>query len=283
MSSTGVYKKSVFQLRAEATHRAEQSFKRAFDERELTRSRRIEMLQNRILQYEEERRMRQLQNERQAMHTLEHRIDVVEATAEQLVATRRAQLKAVEDLKRFENEQVSRVRELVRLRAEEVLEKTKQDARQLYLATHGSNDYAQSDQLNAKPPPSPSRPGAVSTTLTARTSKASTTATATATVSTAAPDTSLFSRGVVESAHESALHPPTIMDRNSIAPFLEPKEADVTSSTNIVNGNIFSSSPTGRLGKPRSHSFHGPYWREHMAKRLRDLPRRAELRNLNRD
>jgi len=109
----------------------EESIKAQFAARERDRTRRIQELQTRIMEYEEMRRHRKVAEDNAAVRQLERRVNEVEQTSAEIASQKAQQLKLLQELKSFEEAQESALKDLVREKSDLVLEKAKEEARRL--------------------------------------------------------------------------------------------------------------------------------------------------------
>jgi vacuolar-type H+-ATPase subunit I/STV1 len=109
----------------------EESIKAQFASRERDRTRRIQELQTRIMEYEEMRRHRKVSEDSAAVRRLERRVNQVEQTSVEIASQKQQQLKLLQELKTFEESQEAALKDLVREKSDLVLEKAKEEARRL--------------------------------------------------------------------------------------------------------------------------------------------------------
>jgi len=109
----------------------EESIKAQFASRERDRTRRIQELQTRIMEYEEMRRHRNVAEDSAAVRQLERRVNQVEQTSAEIAAQKSQQLKLLQELKSFEEAQESALKDLVHEKSDLVLEKAREEARRL--------------------------------------------------------------------------------------------------------------------------------------------------------
>jgi len=109
----------------------EERIKAEFGQRERDRTRRIQELQARILEYEELRRHRKIAEDNAVVRNLEHRVETVARTSAEIAQQKEAQMKLLFELRQMEQSQESVLKEVVQEKADLILEKSKEEARRL--------------------------------------------------------------------------------------------------------------------------------------------------------
>jgi len=109
----------------------EERIKANFALRERDRTRRIQELQARILEYQELRRHRAIAEDNAVVRNLEQRVDTVARTSAEIAQQKEAQMKLLFELRQMEQSQESVLKEVVQEKTDLILEKSKEEARRL--------------------------------------------------------------------------------------------------------------------------------------------------------
>jgi hypothetical protein len=109
----------------------EERVKAQFAARERDRTRRIQELHTRIMEYEEMRRHRKVAEDNAAVRALEQRVENVARSSAEIAAQKAQQLKLLTELKAFEEQQEQALKSLVQEKADLVLQKAKEEAARL--------------------------------------------------------------------------------------------------------------------------------------------------------